>query len=496
MPAATSYADWKAPQADGGTLLWPDGPALVEAAKRNHDALAAAAAPVQGVPLNRLRANARRYLGLGDDELAILTGHQSELYHPGVWAKNLVLHHAAEQAGGRAMHVVVDTDTPKHLNLRWPSPAVGQVGGDEPWTDDPALASAGWTGRLRTATPGHVEHLRAKLAEADIDAPLMTPVLDKLMAANVEQTLALAPDGASLPAALTAATHELDWSLGLKHDALTLSPVLFSPPFLTLVHHIAANLPAFAADYNAALTAYRRCEGIDDPQRPMPDLEPGELPLWLDDEATGRRRRARLTGDTLTINGEPFTFDPAADADDAARSLMMFLRRHRHRLSPRALTLKLFLRLLVADTFVHGIGGGRYDQVTDDLIRRHFGLTPPSFAVATATLFAPGVTTLDRLCPPCIKADVHHLAHDFPGKPEHLAKLATLTGRRRATAFAAMHAARHAHNASDPRLQRTLSTLDALPQRSRWEKTWFDRELFYALQPRHRLTGLLDRFAW
>jgi len=56
---------------------------------------------------------------------------------------------------------------------------------------------------------------------------------------------------------------------------------------------------------------------------------------------------------------------------------------------PRALTTTLFLRLAIADLFLHGIGGGKYDQITDMIIERWCGIEPPPFAVATATLHLP-----------------------------------------------------------------------------------------------------------
>ena len=56
---------------------------------------------------------------------------------------------------------------------------------------------------------------------------------------------------------------------------------------------------------------------------------------------------------------------------------------------PRALTLTLFTRLGFADGFIHGIGGGKYDEVTDDIIRRFFRLDPPGYAVVSATLRLP-----------------------------------------------------------------------------------------------------------
>src|SRR5262249_11163951 len=67
---------------------------------------------------------------------------------------------------------------------------------------------------------------------------------------------------------------------------------------------------------------------------------------------------------------------------------------------PRALTNTLFARLFLGDLFLHGIGGGRYDEVTDEIARRFYGVEPPGFLVVTATLRLPlatsGVTLEDR----------------------------------------------------------------------------------------------------
>ena len=47
------------------------------------------------------------------------------------------------------------------------------------------------------------------------------------------------------------------------------------------------------------------------------------------------------------------------------------------RIRTRALVTTLFARLLLGDLFLHGIGGAKYDQVTDAIIERFFGLKPP-----------------------------------------------------------------------------------------------------------------------
>jgi hypothetical protein len=49
----------------------------------------------------------------------------------------------------------------------------------------------------------------------------------------------------------------------------------------------------------------------------------------------------------------------------------------------------MFARLFLADLFIHGVGGARYDEVTDDVIRGFFAIEPPPFVVASMTLYLP-----------------------------------------------------------------------------------------------------------
>jgi hypothetical protein len=52
----------------------------------------------------------------------------------------------------------------------------------------------------------------------------------------------------------------------------------------------------------------------------------------------------------------------------------------------------MYMRLIVGDAFIHGIGGGKYDQLTDAIIHEFFGITPPEVIVASATLRLPIAT--------------------------------------------------------------------------------------------------------
>jgi hypothetical protein len=44
---------------------------------------------------------------------------------------------------------------------------------------------------------------------------------------------------------------------------------------------------------------------------------------------------------------------------------------------------------VLSDLFLHGIGGAKYDQVTDQIVRTFFGFDPPEFAAVSATLRLP-----------------------------------------------------------------------------------------------------------
>jgi hypothetical protein len=43
----------------------------------------------------------------------------------------------------------------------------------------------------------------------------------------------------------------------------------------------------------------------------------------------------------------------------------------------------------LGDLFLHGIGGAKYDQLTDEIIRRFFDREPPAFTTLTATVLLP-----------------------------------------------------------------------------------------------------------
>jgi hypothetical protein len=492
---APRYDRWKAPSEDGQTLIWPAAPQLLADTQDNHRRLSSAQSTLlQNVPLPEVRTRMRLWLGHEDDQAPLFaTGHQAELHHPGVWVKNVLIDAAANKAGGRAVHFAVDTDEPKHLQLRWP-------GGSVPLTDDPRPKAA-WSGLLPAPSPAHLDEV-AKAFDAAARSWPFRPLVPEFLGSLRRLSLELP----TLPSALTNAIHALDWNLGLRHHAMLVSPICLSEPYLVFVHHVLARADAFAADYNAALDEFRTENKIRTPGRPMPNLKCGadgcEVPFWLDDLTSGSRSRAAVVREQGAFvlrlpGGERFRFDPHADGWEAAGELMLFFRRHGVRLSPRALTLTAVLRLFAADQFVHGIGGGLYDQVLDKLITRHFGLEAPRFSVTTATLYFPLAVGQPRVCLPCVVQEGHRLKHAILGKEKQrlveAIAAAPRRSRERSTLFYTMHD-KLADAHSRPELRRWEQRFNHAQARVQEEKALFDRELFYALQPADRLTSMIDRY--
>jgi hypothetical protein len=160
----------------------------------------------------------------------------------------------------------------------------------------------------------------------------------------------------------------------------------------------------------------------------------------------------------------------------------------------------MFLRLFVVDQFVHGIGGGQYDQITDRIIASHFGLEPPRFAVATGTMYLPEAAGRSRVCVACIEQEGHRLKHSVlgPRKTELLEQInaAPRRSQQRYATFAAMHRELASAASGHPAVQKWQQRLSEAQAREAEESALLDRELFYALQPRERLEEMVARIGY
>ena len=416
----------RAPADDGSALFDPplsQAPALIE---RNR--AVASKLEKHGISA-RLRVTARIIL-LGCAEIRdgvqlereelqrpiILAGHQPELYHPGVWLKNFALSSLATSVGATSLGLIIDNDTVRSTSIRVPSggsPPVVEVPFDAPadaipwearWVSDPAkfakfrLEVRGAFGSF-LKSPAYKHGLLLDLvwphalAAADEQREMAKRSLEKLRRGGPHPELLA--QAVNLGECLATARHRVERELGLVHREAALGAVTGQPPFLEFAHRLLARHREFHAVHNAALAEYRAVNHIRSQTHPVPDLAQDgdwhEMPLWIWTMDDPRRRRVfvreaasswELTDrQGLVIDG------PAAgqDCDEVYSRLL----REGIALRPRALITTMFARLVLSDLFIHGIGGAKYDELTDLIVRRFFGVEPPAFITATATFRLP-----------------------------------------------------------------------------------------------------------
>lgn len=391
---------WTTPPGPRGLLCDPPAVDWHDLAGANRRTLAAWRFDVEGVPVQQLRADARRRvlaLAGAAPELAdgplFVTGHQPELYHPGVWVKAFAVAQAAAGDGSFGLNVVVDHDAGE---LAVPIPRREPAPASDLRSVMRRLVPAG-AGRPFETLPAPT------LAEAEQFVDVVTDDLAttglsremELWQTFADGMLKLVRGGVASAAELgvrSRAAYEKAFGVETVPDVV-FSAFAGSREFLLFFVHWVVHAEPLAAAYNGALAKVRQARRLRSEANPFPDLlihpDRGvELPFWgVTPEGIRRKLYVKKKGDDLVLHhleGQ-FAVIPAAGGEGAVAALEAASARVR----PRAVPLTLFLRLFVADVFVHGTGGARYDEVTDEVMRQWFGVEPPAYAVVSATMHLP-----------------------------------------------------------------------------------------------------------
>jgi hypothetical protein len=408
-------ARYRAPAGDGGLLAQPPLNELGSQLDANADRLNTLNVRLGGIPLAEFRSvaateileAASQYLaepeaktrtavtlasasGSAAPDRLIVAGHQPEFFHPGVWVKNFVLAAQAKRHGRAALNLVVDNDTTKGTALRVPVVA-----------DDPTAVT--------------VETIPFDRDEADLpyeechvaDRGLFDSFPNRLgaltrswgfepLALPTWLTLrALVDDRAPLGEAVARVRRGWEQMWGVTNFELPVSRLAGTRAFAGFVQTVLADLPRFADDYNGAIRAYRKANHLRGRNHPAPELarrgDAVEAPFWVWRADAPRRVKlfACRTESGIELRAGERSLRRVPVGTDAFYSAWAGLLAAGWKVRPRALTLTLFTRLGFADGFMHGIGGGKYDEVTDDIIRRYFHIDPPGYAVVSATVRLP-----------------------------------------------------------------------------------------------------------
>ena len=394
MAQAIEYRRLRAPQVDGGTLIDPP-PAAVSDLLELNQALRARWGWIATDARRELVAAAtrytRQYRDVAEPSLdapILIAGHQPQMFHPGVWYKNFVLGRIAQEHRSVAVNLVIDSDAMRSAAIRLPTGplanpmvetiAFDRAGGETPYEEhsiiDREMFCSFGTRVMQTM-------------ESLVPNPLIRDFWPLVIERGREQK--------NLGLALSQARHRVEGQWGNHTLELPQSRLCEFPSFRRFAHGLLSEASRLREHYNQAVSEYRRANHIRSKAHPVPDLLAAdgwiEAPFWVWTSQEPRRRRlfVRRSGNALRLSDRGELDLSLAVSHESAFEQFESLERRGIKLRTRALMTTMFARLMLGDLFLHGIGGAKYDQVTDAIIRRYFGIDPPAFMTVTATLRLP-----------------------------------------------------------------------------------------------------------
>ena len=300
----------RAPATDGGMLVDPPWGQALGLAASNNDRLSAWDYDVQGrsgdAPPRRrpaarssswrasssaamvwgIRRRPSRRPGASHVPL-IVTGHQPELFHPGVWVKNFAASAIARSCGGIALNLIVDNDIPKDSSIRVPTLRDGRVRtvavefdewqGEIPYED--------WKVRHESSFAAFPERVHEAL-----NGLIADPLLDDFWPRVIRRRGEV--DAVGLRFSL--ARREIEAAWGVTNLELPLGLLCQTDSFLWFASHLIAQLPRYQQIHNACLAEYRAAHHIRSRHHPVAALtgqdEWLEAPFWAWRAAQPRRR--------------------------------------------------------------------------------------------------------------------------------------------------------------------------------------------------------------
>jgi hypothetical protein len=322
------------------------------------------------------------------DAPLILSGHQPDLFHTGVWLKNLALGSLAARHKGLGIHLLIDNDSARQTTLQVPTGSPRRATVQAVPFDVPAA---------------EMPHEQRRVLDRELFASFgsrvestLAPLISQSMIRNFwPLAVEAARENDNLGQCLSRARHQLEGRWGYQTLELPLSHVCRTESFQWLLADLLARGQELHDVYNASLAEYRTAFRLRSRTHPVPDLarrdNSFELPFWVWTAQAPHRRPLFVQRNgrrTIIRDLHSFEADLALEPDgDAAAAVAQLgkLTDQGVAFRPRALMTTMFARLLFSDLFIHGIGGAKYDQLTDLLITRLFGGAAPGYLVVTGT---------------------------------------------------------------------------------------------------------------
>ena len=334
----------------------------------------------------------------------IQSGHQPVFFHPGVWIKNIFLNELIKSPlldKSLGLNIILDNDICKNLNLSLP--VLSSNGNLK-------LEKANFLSSALTPNLPFEEYsypsleliskfnrgiiLRLKSLESENKEILNNFKYFAQCLENSSHFCSQNYKKANLGEFLSLARRIYEKEIEPTYLEIPFSQICGSDEFLSFFLEITKNIETFSKIYNNKLGEYRKLFKIRTQAIPSPNLlikeNLTETPFWIWREGDQRRKIFILReeeGDYLYNDSYGKIFLIEKDGLKSLFSLKTFLKEKKLKIRLKALLLTLYNRLFISDLFIHGLGGAKYDLVTDEIIREFFKVEPPHFLIVSCTLY-------------------------------------------------------------------------------------------------------------
>ena len=324
------------------------------------------------------------------DSTIIQTGHAPTLAHPGVLIKNSLTSNLAKKVNGVGINMIVDNDVchDNYINI----PNIDRVS-----STIEQIEFMPRTHNLAFEEIGHTDPKQLNAFQEYVLRVISNPDMKETFNNFMDIATRLCEKTQSVSDLFTYAKSVYLKRFGINNLDIPVSLICRTESFLNFFLHIVGNIKNFAKIYNAKLDEYRRLKKTRSKANPLPNLEEKEdvieLPFWIWKENGPRERIfASITNDRqvdlIFDNKVKLNFDSSKDSSENIEKLKS-LEDAGVKIRPKAVTNTMYSRMFFSDIFIHGIGGAKYDLITDKIIKDFFGVEPPAYATISATLHLP-----------------------------------------------------------------------------------------------------------
>ena len=413
---------FKVPQKNKQIFLSPSGDKISSLLEENKKIFSQYSFKILNQPFKEVRENSRKGVvkealkfskkfdpDIGEKinpayQYIIQSGHQPVFFHPGIWIKNIFLNELLKSPlldKSLGLNIILDNDICKDLNFSLP-----------------ALSSSGSlklekVNFLSSALTPNLPFEEYPCPSLELITKFNRDIIHRFKSLESEnkdilnnfKNFARCLENSSRFCSRNHTRGNLGEFLGLARRLyeqeiepayleVPFSQICDSDEFLSFFLEIIKNIKSFSEIYNKKLDEYRKLFKIRNQAHPSPNLMIKEnlieVPFWIWREGDQRRKIFILREkekNYLYNNSYGKIFLIEKDGVKSLFSLKTLLKKRGLKIRPKAFLLTLYNRLFISDLFIHGLGGAKYDLVTDEIIREFFKVEPPHFLVISCTLY-------------------------------------------------------------------------------------------------------------